>query len=215
MNKYYLVGEMHGTRECPKEFLNFIKKKHIKKVALEFPKEYQKEIDEFSLGKKEIENLSIFRNREKIHDGRASEAIKDLIKKLKKEKIKIFLVDEEAKNGNERDKKMAKNLSKIEGEVAFLCGNIHAMKKPMTLDKSDPMYKYYQNGIVKTCRYFMNKKEIISIRIHAINGGKFYNFATQDYPKEKEFKNKKPSTIKSKDEAFDYIYLIDKFSPSK
>ena len=212
---------MHGTKECPKEFFKFVKKNKIKKVALELPKDYQCEIDEFYSGKRKIDDLSFFKCKEKNHDGRVSNAMKDLILKLKKAKIKIFLVDDETQEyGNERDKLMARNLSQLKGEVAFLCGNVHAMKKPLQLDKSDRCYHQYPNGKVETCGSFMNPKEIVSIKVHAINGGKLYNYSVQTYLKDKERskkfpKNKLPEMIKSDDESFDYLYLIDKFSYSK
>lgn len=224
MDTYFLFGEMHGTKECPEEFFNFITERKIKKVALEFLKDFQNEVEEFLAEKRSINNITFFKNKEKSHDGRASEAIKSLLKNLKEEKIKLFLVDEEAKSGNERDKLMAKNLSKIKGKVGFLCGNVHAMKKPLQLEKSDELYKYYPNGKVKTCGYFLNKnKKVISIKVHAINGGKIYNFSIQSYQKDKSYSKKfkpknLPQLIKTKDgenEEFDYIYLIDNFSYSK
>ncbi len=221
MSTYLLIGEIHGTKECPKEFLKFVKKNKIKKVALEFLKDYQIEIDKFYYGKRSLEDISFLKNKEKNHDGRASDAVRRLISELRKEKIKIFLVDVETGSGNERDKLMAKNLSKIKGKVAFLCGNVHAMKKPLQLNKSDDLYQHYSVGRVKTCGYFLNKNEkVISIKIHAINGGKFYNYFIQNYPKDKSLSqkfspNNLPKQIHSEDNAFDFLYLVDKFSYSK
>lgn len=220
MSRYFLIGEMHGTKECPEAFFAIVKKNRIKNVALELPKNYQKEIREFFRGERNVGELSFFEDKEKKHDGRASESIKNLILRLKKEGINIFLVDEEAQNGNERDKLMAKNLSKIRGDVAFLCGDIHARKNSLQLEKSDKMYKYYPHGEVKTCGSLMSGKDIVSIRIHAINGGKFYHYSIQTYPKDGELSKKfsiseLPRMIKSDGRALDYVYLIDKFSYSK
>ena len=69
--KYILVGEMHGTTECPKAFFEILKKYNTNQVALEFPKKNQKEMNEFLSGSRNINNLAIFKNKEKIHDGRA------------------------------------------------------------------------------------------------------------------------------------------------
>ena len=132
MLKYFLVGEMHGTQECPEVFFRIIQKKRINQVALEFPSGYQKEIDEYFLSKRTLEDLSIFRLKKKTHDGRASSAIKKLLERLKRNNIKIYFVDEES---FERDKLMAKNLSKINGRIAFLCGNVHASKKEIILPR--------------------------------------------------------------------------------
>ena len=164
---------------------------------------------------------SDYGEKENIHDGRASNSVKKLMLSLKREEVKIYLVDQEAKSGNERDKLMARNLSKLNGRVAFLCGNVHARKKPLQLEKKDEMYKQYPNGKVKTCGYFLNKnKKVISIKVMAINRGKFYNYSIQDYQKN-SFLLKKyesfflPKIVKSSDNLFDYFYLIDKFSYSK
>jgi len=96
MKKYFLIGEIHGTKECPEEFFKIVKKYGIKKVALELPKIYQNEIDEFYKGGIKIWDLSSFKHKGKNHDGRASGAMKKLILNLKRDKIKIYFVDEEA-----------------------------------------------------------------------------------------------------------------------
>ncbi len=222
MSNYLLVGEMHGTKECPLIFLKIINTYKIKRVALELPQHYQHEIDQYVKGKITLDDLSLFKNKEQMHDGRVSHSIKKLIEKLKKQKIKIFFAEPSfAKNGNERDYLMAKNLMNIKGKVAFLCGNIHASKKEIRLDKKSNFYNYYNyysKGIIKTCGYFLAKKDTISIRIHAINGGTFYNNGIKNYRKDEmtlKSKHKLPSIIKSSDKAFDYLYLINKFSYSK
>lgn len=220
MSKYFLIGEIHGTKECPEEFFKFVQKYKIKKVALEFPSEFQKQIDEYSRGEIKLEKIPLFKSKNLSHDGRASESVKRLIKKLKRDKIKIFFIDGEAKNGNQRDKLMARNLSKIKGNVAFLCGNVHARKKSWQLEKFDKMYKQYPKGVIKTCGSFMDKKKIVAINIHAINGGKFYNYRVQNYFKDNDLLklyNLKdlPKIIKPKDNSFDFVYLINKFSVSK
>lgn len=206
MIKYFLIGERHGTNECPKEFFNFVKKHKIKKVALELPKIYQNEMDSFLKNKISVEKLSLFKNKEQKHDGRVSEAVKKLIINLKKEKIKIFLVDEEkAKNGNERDKLMARNLKKIKGKVAFLCGEIHASKRTIQLEKTNYFYSSYPNGKIKTCASFLNKREISTGLIFPRKGGRFYNNSIKKYS----------GNLKKYREKFDFILFVDKFSYSK
>ena len=151
MNRYFLIGETHGTKECPQEFFKFVIKNKIGKVALEFLKDNQKDIDKFYSRAIGVNEISFFKNKENTHDGRASDAVKNLISGLRKEKIRIFLVDEEAKSAYERDKLMAKNLSNIEGKVAFLCGEVHASKKPMQLEKSR------SSGLLTKQDYFLEK----------------------------------------------------------
>jgi len=114
---------------------------------------------------------------------------------------------------------MAKNLKKIRGKVAFLCGNVHARKKYLQLEKSDRMYKKYPDGKVETCGSFLNRNAIVTINIHAINGGSFYNYTVQNYEKDdellKEFsKRKLPILIRDGERVYDYIYLIKIFSYS-
>ena len=60
MEKYYLIGEIHGTKECPKAFFDIIKKEKIKQVALEFDKIYQNEIENFYENKICINKISFF-----------------------------------------------------------------------------------------------------------------------------------------------------------
>ncbi|GEM_PF-4606730 len=183
--KYILVGEMHGTKECPEEFLKIIRKHKLNQASIEYPS-------------KGIAN-----------DGRQSQANKKLIKELRKNKIKIFFIEG-------ADEIMAKKLMKIKGKIAFLCGRVHARKKDLQLSKKSRYYKLYPKGLIKTCGSLLPKNETISYKIHAINGGTYYNFGIKKYPKNKT-RHKTPVTIKSKNKAYDYIRIIDKFnySPSE
>ena len=133
MAKYYLIGETHGTNESPEACLDILKKHKIMQLALEFPYTQQKEIDEFLLGKRSIDELSIFQVDD-THDGRASPAVKNLLLRAKERQIRIKLVDiDDESQVNQRDKYMAQNLMEIKGEVGFLCGNVHASKEVLKL----------------------------------------------------------------------------------
>jgi hypothetical protein len=226
--KYILVGEMHGTTECPKAFLEILKKHKINQVALEFPKKDQQEINQFLSGSRDIGNLSIFKDKEKIYDGRASESVKDLIVKLKKNKIKIYFVDSEPSNPLKRDYLMAKNLMKIKGKTAFLCGNVHASKTaikfPLIFVLLNKIMNFFgkgvkisKNGIIETCASFLPKKETVSYKVIAVNGGEFYNFGVKKIKPDKKFQNLQnlPKTVQSSEDGFDYFYLVDTFTASR
>ncbi len=207
MKKYFLIGEIHGTKESPKAFLDIVKKKKIKNIALEFESNNQKEIDEYLSGKRKLNDLSIFKKKGK--DGRDSDAVKNLIKKLKSLSLKIYFIDDWKNKGNERDKLMARNLKKINKKIAFYCGNIHAMKKPFKIGKKS----------MKTCGSYLPSKKTISYNILPIEGGKHYNFGIKKINKDEELckkykKEKLPKIIKSKTKEYDYLYLIKKASYS-
>src|SRR3989344_8136649 len=178
--RYLLFGEMHGTAECPTAFLEILKKHEVNQVALEFPKNHQNEINQYLSGSRSLSNLSIFKSKEKIHDGRASNSVKDLISKLKKNKMEIYFVDSESSNPLERDYLMAKNLMKIKGRTAFLCGNVHASKTaikfPLTFVLLNKIMNFFgkgvkisKKGIIETCGSFLPKKETISYKVIAVN----------------------------------------------
>ena len=216
---------MHGTVECPKFFLTLIKKHKIKQVALEFPIIYQKEINQYFSGKRKLEDLSIFKDKAENHDGRASESIKKLIANLKKNKIKIYFIDSES-DYLKRDYFMAKNLTRINGKVAFLCGNIHASKKVITfpgifliINKLLSLFKKglkISNNEIKTTGSYLPKKETVSYKIIAINGGEFYNLVKKKIKLDVRFSDIKvkelPKITESLEEGYDYYYLINKFT---
>jgi hypothetical protein len=104
---------------------------------------------------------------------------------------------------------MAKNLMKIKGKIAFLCGNVHASKNPIKLPT--------KNNIIKTCGSFLPKQKTIAYKIIPVNGGKFYNFKTKKIKPDKRFQDLKnlPKILKSPEKGFDYFYLVNKFTPSK
>ncbi len=227
--KYILVGETHGTLECPRVFLEIIKKHKIKQVALEFAKDKQEEIDQYLLGSRTIDNLSIFKEKEKIHDGRASNSIKELVSSLKKNNIKIYFVDSDQSDPLKRDYEMARNLMNLKNKTAFLCGSVHASKTAIKFPKSFVFINkimnlfgkgvmIYKNGIMETCGTFLPEKETISYKIVAVGGGRYYNFRVHRIKSSKRFKNinlnNLTKIVNSKKEGFDYFYLVDKFTPS-
>ena len=219
---------MHGTTECPKAFLEILRKHKINQVALEFPKKNQKEINQFLSGSRDISNLSIFKDKGKIHDGRASESVKNLILKLKKDKTKIYFVDSEPSNPLKRDYLMAKNLMEIKGKTMFLCGNVHASKTaikfPLIFVLLNKIMNFFskgvkisKNGIIESCGSFLPKTETISYKVIAVNGGKFYNFGVKKIKPDEKFQNSQslPKIVQSYEDGFDYFYLADTFTASK
>jgi len=210
MEKYYLIGEIHGTKECPKAFFDIIKKEKIKQVALEFDKIYQNEIENFYENKICINKISFFNQIKKSHDGRASSAIKLLLIKLRANNISVTLVDDWSFDGKFRDKSIAQNLKQISGKIGFLCGNVHAMK---TIFRTN-------TGTIKPVGFLLPKNKVVSYNIVALKGGNFYNFRIKKYKKNSKlfhlFKNHQlPLLIKSNSISYDYDYIVNKFTWSK
>ena len=196
---------------------------------MEFAKDKQKEIDQYLSGSRTLNSLSIFKEKEKIHDGRASNSIKDLISNLKKNKIKIYFVDCESSDPLKRDYLIAKNLSKLKGQTAFLCGNVHASKTSIKVPKSvmfvnkiknffNKGFLISRNGIIETCGSFLPEKETISYKVVAVNGGEYYNFGVHKIKPDKRSKkinlNNLPEIVRSQEEGFDYLYKIYGFTAS-
>ncbi len=222
--KYFLVGEIHGTRECPAIFLDFIRVYDIGNVALEIPRDYQKEVEEYFLSKRKLENLSWFRDKEKNHDGRKSDSMKQLVRILKERRVRVFLVDILEKSFEQialhkRDDIMACSLLELDRRIAFLCGNVHVMKQPLYLPLDSPFYDQYPLGVVQTCGSFLPEEESVSVQIHALNGGTFFNCGYKSYNPDKIQQRRVdrtnlPCIIPSKDPSFDFQYLIERFSAS-
>ncbi|HUC38889.1 MAG TPA: hypothetical protein VL944_02045 [Candidatus Acidoferrum sp.] len=204
ISKYVLVGEFHGTKECSKAFLELAMVHKVKDIALEVDRSYQKELDSYLKGKRH--KLSFLAHKGP-HDGRTTPALKKLIDAANKLDIRVHLVDGPAFSGPEaRDEQMAKSLMKIKNRVAFLCGNVHASK-----------IKFKGQ---RTCGTFLPRHQTVSYNIIPLNGGRFYNFRIGRYERNeklyKKYKRAKlPMIIKSDTAAYDYLYLINRFTPSK
>ena len=225
MEKYYLIGELHGTNEAPEACWDILQKNKIPNLALEFPVNCQKEINNLLEGKKKINEIFLFWFKHP-HDGRSSPAMKRLLIKAKEHAIKVHVIDTILGNAAEREKEMAKNLIKIKGKVAFLCGNVHASKQEIyfpilsrlafkIISIFSPEYATLGKSI-KPCGAHLPKKETVSYKVEALKGGNFYNFKVK---KAKKYKAKKieslPAIIKANDESYDFIYLVKKFTPSQ
>lgn len=193
MAKYILVGEVHGTNECPEACLKIIENYKIKHLALELDKSMSS------------------------NDGRASKAVKQLVAAAKRKGIRIHFVDGKC-DILKRDKTMAENLMKIKKEVVFLCGNIHASKKPFKMPLPFRIFckikkiTIPKNNILDTCGSYLPKDKTISYRIVAKNGGKFNNCGIKT---EGPSKKLPLGIMKSPEEEYDFYYVVDKFTPSE
>jgi hypothetical protein len=136
--KLIVLGEIHGTKEVPDLFGKFIslvanKNKKIL-VALEITQSSQSAVNNFlkNRDEKELKNDNFFSR--KYQDGRSSEAMVDLLKKLATfENITVLCMDpretiNSQMTGQERDTIMAKfianNIEQYE-KTFVLAGNIH------------------------------------------------------------------------------------------
>lgn len=192
MIKYYFVGEVHGTNECPHVCLDIAHRYSVRNIAFEMT----------------AENIASIESNAHSIDGRISPAVKGVVNEAKRRGLSVFGVDGEASTADERDAIMAKNLSKINGPVVFLCGNRHASKE-----------KYWGSGgneLVNPCASLLPKNEVVSFRIIPLNGGSFYNMGqVRIWPVEEELKSKcitPPCIVKSDESRYDYYYLLDRFT---
>lgn len=225
--RYYLIGEIHGTAEAPIACMDIMRKYHIKKLALELDKSKQPEIDEYYAGGKSLKDITLFHNPPS-HDGRASLAVKNLLRDAKKNGLKVYLVDD-AINPLERDRRMAENLMSIGGKVAFLCGNIHASKEPIKIPKSfllltNTLRKLRlsklvlpDEGIIKTCGSFLPYEETVAFNVVSAEGGQHYNFGIHSLNADASLKDKSASgqvIAPSCDKEYDYLYIVRQFTPA-
>lgn len=224
MAKYYLVGELHGTNEAPEACWNILKKNKIRNLALEFPSEYQEEVNKYLYNKRKLDNLSIFQVTYP-HDGRASNAIKRLLEKAKRRSINVYLVDSSSEEINQREKEMAKNLIKIKDKVVFLCGDAHASKKEykfniiyrvifMVIRIFSKKYPKLEKTM-KPCGVYLPSEETTSYKVIALEGGNFYNFKVKTAKRYNLKINKFPKIIKSPDTKYDIFYIVRRFTHSK
>lgn len=225
---YLLVGEMHGTNECPQAFFDLLQHYNISTVALELPVSKQAEIDRYLSDETALENLSFFKDKASSHDGRASEAMKSLVSRLKSEEYGIHLVDGEPADPLKRDQEMADNLKKIPGPVAFLCGNIHASKVPVRLPRAYLWGNKLANlfgkgvsvpisGMIQTCGSLLPNDETMSIKLISIQGGTFYNFQVKTMKPDHRFDgySVSPILVPSYEHGFDKYYLMQRFTSSR
>lgn len=211
--KVILIGEIHGTREIPlllKTYFDRMSKVYSFDIAFEIPKNNQEIINKFlEAGSDFLLKKTPFFLQSLPTDGRNSAEYFHLIKSIfhinkhNDKKIKIFCIDvhteENIRNQNDREKKMAENIfEKItSGKKLFVVlGNLHASRKKCKFD----------DGIVLPVGYLLSKKvdnKIFSINICPLTG-KFYNFAIKKIGKNTADYHKK---------YFDYVYNIPEVSP--
>jgi len=160
-DKIIWLGEMHGSREVPSLLLSFFRliKKHDKTpiVALEWPDSLQKHVDHF-LKTGDLEPLfshpSFYKH---MHDGRSSEAMVELLKKLREEKVeKIHCFDTDLPI--DREKFMYESLLNFTekntfSKIILLSGNVHSRT-----DMGTPWDSQYKSAA------FLLKQKIPSLR---------------------------------------------------
>jgi len=136
--KLILVGEIHGTQEVPKFFGNIaaslVNDKDKTLVILEINQDSQKSIDNFfQTGDESILKRDPFFSR-RYQDGRSSESMMKLLKRLSKiSNVTVLCMDPmtgvQTMTGQERDTGMATFInSKMNkyGRTLVLSGNIHS-----------------------------------------------------------------------------------------
>lgn len=198
--KIVLFGEIHGTKETPLLFSEFLSNYALIKdfdVCLEIPSNEQENISKFLItGDSSLINLNSMDSK----DGRNSLEMKQLIKNIFKLKKRIYCIDLDYNlqldRINERDKIMAENIKEhIKGRqiIAFL-GNIHAAKKEIIMAKT----KIETTGSIL-------KKDFKTM------------FATVNLQPEKgQFFNNELKTIQGNNNVesfYDYTFNIEKVTP--
>lgn len=195
---YFLIGERHGTNECPHAFLELVKQFKPASIALEIPKQYQADID---AGKHA--HIPFFNQQE--HDGRGSAAMQQLITALLDRELHIHCVDTDtAETAAERDAEMARNILALPIPVMYLCGNVHALLKPITL---------FGEHLIP-CGSHLPRERTKNCTIETLNGGTFYNFQVQHIPPS-EYTGMPNELLPLNDEHFDYAYFVEWFTPSQ
>lgn len=215
MIKYYLIGEIHGTNECPAACLDILQRHGLTQLALEFEKGYQQEFDEFLEGKRAIDDLSVLRNKYASKDGRCSPAMRQLLLTARDVGIHLYCVDD-CSDLDRRDKYMAQNLQLIAPPVGYLCGQTHAAKKEILLDEMSMFYEVY-NGVLKPCGAYLPPEETLSYKTVPVEGGTFYNLGPCKVEGNKKLSQKHPdlpTIIPSPEEGYDFWYLVRQFTPS-
>ena len=179
--KVILLGELHGTKEIPQVILDFLKSLDEEfNLLMEIPDEFQKNIEEFY--------------KEPSPDGRNSKEYLDLIKTLNK---KLYCIDSFAKNQEEKEENLAKNILDLSNEkktIAIL-GEIHASKEKINFGEQE---------IIPTGNILKEKLkgDLLCVRIKP-SKGKYFNF---------EIKDLKDSNDEF-DKNFDYVLNIGEVSP--
>lgn len=208
--KFLLIGETHGIHEniiILKIFTNAYFSTNKKfAIGFEWPSILSSEINQYISG--EIDKLS-WRNWKFINDkdGRISkEHIAFLLwlrnKNLalpQSREISIICFDENSKQWNERDKKMAQNLKKSKIPVIAIMGNLHAQKTKFNFGKE----KYMPVG------FRLSGENSVAIKIGYLSG-KFYNHGIKNIQRTKGMKL---GLVKGEGDDFNYFYVVKEAHP--
>lgn len=215
-----LIGEVHGIKENVALLRSFVRA-YLKEardyklvLAFEWPHELTAEIDTYLQGQGSLRwKKWSFRT---FRDGRISrEHIHFLgwLKKINRQlpgnrRILTRCFDVAEKGWNKRDKKMAETLlqrgaSKNTMVIAMM-GNLHARKKPFSLDG----VRYVPLG------YHMPRNAVVSIKLEYL-AGYFYNISLKKIPP----RRKSPTTIMlglkkiNRKFGYDYTYFFERAHP--
>ena len=170
---FIILGETHGIKEnldITKFFLKFFIDQNISIFfAIEWPINLEIEINDYLLKKSSLNWKRWVFSRSP--DGRISKEHLKFLGWLKKKQIPIKCFDDNGKNWNDRDKKMAKNITDIhtknkKSKIIILLGNLHAKKHFFDL-----------NGkIFRPTASYLPKNKTISFKINYLSGQYFNMF---------------------------------------
>lgn len=211
-NDFIVIGETHGIKEnldIIKYFINFLTDQNIPIIlGIEWPSDLNMEINDYVKKNKSDLNWKrwVFSSSP---DGRISKEHLKFLGWLKKKQIPIKCFDSNGKSWNDRDKKMAKNITDVfnknkDHKIIALMGNLHAKKHSFVLSG-------------KVCRplvSYLPKDKTISFKISYLSGRYFNMFVKKiELDKEIKLENKKAKIIKLKNGVYDYEIFLKKATP--
>lgn len=211
-NDFIVIGETHGIKEnldIIKYFINFLTDQRIPIIlGIEWPSDLNMEINDYIKKNKSDLNWKRWAFASSP-DGRISKEHLKFLGWLKKKQISIKCFDSNGKSWNDRDKKMAKNITDVfnknkDHKIIALMGNLHAKK-----------HSFILNG--KVCRplvSYLPKNKTVSFKINYLSGQYFNMFVKKIEPsKEIKTENKKSNLIKLKNSGYDYEIILKKATP--
>ncbi len=174
-SKLFLLGETHGVKENVDIIYTLFKKFGFKKLALEWNKKLQGQVDKFlQSGELDFEEIK------DSPDGRITAGHFSLLKKLKKEGLLESLVcfDEELPSGewDAEDANMAKNIiaNLSDDRTLVVAGNLHTQIEPIIFEgEKEERHPMGENV----------KKQIPTVPSGKIKylTGQFHNFGTREF----------------------------------
>jgi hypothetical protein len=173
--KLFLLGEIHGAKENADVIYTLFKKFGFRKLALEWSKKLQKQVDEFlKTGDLDFEAIK------NSPDGRITAGHFALFKKLKEEglleSVLCFIQERGSSDWDVNDANMAKNiLPIISGDFTLVAaGNKHTETMPITFENDETEHHPMGENI---------KKLIPSVPSGRIEyqKGQHHNFGPKDF----------------------------------